>query len=190
MNTKGNQHYQATHSEIQRALMHLLENYELKRISVRQICDLAGINRSTFYTHYPSVYDLWTDLDSVLRIGQMAYFQDANIHLENWLSEEGIASVLDYMYHYQNFYRGYISLLGTHEYIDSAFEELWTTNIVDQFWNKSISKKHMHQAFSFFMGGTLNLILLWLNEGCSTPIPELAQTVFSFTPDELKMLSL
>lgn len=189
MNTKRNQHYQTTHQQIQQALMTLLEKNELGKISVRQICELVGINRSTFYTHYSSVYDLWADLDSVLRVGQMQYFEEAGIQLTDFLSAEGLTAILHYMSNYRSFYCSYIGLLGSPEYIRSAFEELWEANLENPFWVQCTDKEHMRRAFSYFMGGSLKLIQLWLDDDCQASINDIAATLYSFIPQELAMSS-
>jgi len=167
--------------------MELLKTNALQNISVRQICNIVGINRSTFYTHYASVYDLWAELDSLLRIGQIQYFDKAGIQLEMFLSEEGIESILYYIHDYRNFYSSYLSLLGSTEYINAAFDELWNSHETKAFWDVSIEKEQMYHAFSFFMGGALHLILFWLSNDCNTPIPELAKRLYSYTPRELRM---
>ncbi|MDO4197801.1 MAG: TetR/AcrR family transcriptional regulator [Erysipelotrichaceae bacterium] len=40
------------------ALLDLLEKKELQYISIKEICDKAGVNRSTFYLHYETINDL------------------------------------------------------------------------------------------------------------------------------------
>lgn len=189
MNTRKNQHYQSTHRQIQQALRTLLEQYDLQQITVRQICENAGINRSTFYTHYPSLFDLWNDLESILRIGQMEYFMNANIQLTAFLSVDGLVSILQYMYDHRNFYRSYLKVIGTAEYIRSAFEELWESNWHDRFWDQSMPKEYMYHAFHFFVTGAIGLFLLWLNDDCEDEISQRAKDLYSFMPDILKTAS-
>ena len=40
------------------ALIALLENNEFAEITIMDICNKAGVNRSTFYAHYDNTYDL------------------------------------------------------------------------------------------------------------------------------------
>jgi AcrR family transcriptional regulator len=40
------------------ALLILLERKDFAFISVKEICDKAGVNRSTFYLHYENMDDL------------------------------------------------------------------------------------------------------------------------------------
>lgn len=53
MNVKENQQYQQTHRRIMDAMLELLGRKTLKRITVAELCRAAGINRSTFYEHFP-----------------------------------------------------------------------------------------------------------------------------------------
>lgn len=47
-----------TQKVIQEAFWRLLNDKPLAKITVKEVCDLAGINRGTFYKHYMDCYDL------------------------------------------------------------------------------------------------------------------------------------
>ncbi len=47
-----------TQSALKSALAQLMENKRVKDISVRELTDLADVNRGTFYLHYKDVFDL------------------------------------------------------------------------------------------------------------------------------------
>lgn len=49
---RENQRVKLTKRLIREALVELLETQQLRQISVRELCERAGINRSTFYKHY------------------------------------------------------------------------------------------------------------------------------------------
>lgn len=55
MNTKNNKRAQETIQKIEDALVALLQDKSLHEVSVTDICDLAQIDRSTFYAHYDDV---------------------------------------------------------------------------------------------------------------------------------------
>ena len=48
---------------IRRALTDLLRKKPIQSISVKELCESAGINRSTFYTHYTDIYDLMQQME-------------------------------------------------------------------------------------------------------------------------------
>lgn len=58
MNTKNNQRHQDAIAAIEAAFVSLLNKKELKDISVSELCEKAGINRSTFYDNYADIFAL------------------------------------------------------------------------------------------------------------------------------------
>ena len=51
-----------TQERLQNALLELLEAKELKAITVKEICDKAGISRNAFYQHYGYKEDLYEQM--------------------------------------------------------------------------------------------------------------------------------
>lgn len=52
-----------TRTRITNAFLKLLQNKPVERITVRELCELAGINKSTFYKYFSSIYDVFTQLE-------------------------------------------------------------------------------------------------------------------------------
>ena len=48
---------------VRKAFTTLLSQKPLQDISIKELCELAGINRGTFYTHYSDIYDLLSQLE-------------------------------------------------------------------------------------------------------------------------------
>ena|GEM_PF-5834913 len=72
MEKKENQRIMLTKQLLQTAFLKLLQLKSIHAISIRELCAEAGINRTTFYYHYGSQYDLLADisgrfLDSIAR---------------------------------------------------------------------------------------------------------------------------
>ena len=58
MNIKNNQRHKETINGIDAAFVSLLNEKELKDISVSELCERAEINRSTFYDNYTDIFAL------------------------------------------------------------------------------------------------------------------------------------
>ncbi|KRO03383.1 hypothetical protein IV54_GL000289 [Levilactobacillus paucivorans] len=54
---KNNRRAQYTQRVIQETVLSLLENQPITAISVTAVCELADVNRTTFYRYYTDVYD-------------------------------------------------------------------------------------------------------------------------------------
>ena len=59
---------QKTEKAIRNALVQLMENKELRKITVQEVSDLADINRATFYKHYLDVYDLYEKVEQEILV--------------------------------------------------------------------------------------------------------------------------
>lgn len=60
MNAKGdaNRSVRMTKQRLYQALITLLQQKSLREITVRELTELAGISRGTFYFHYADIYAL------------------------------------------------------------------------------------------------------------------------------------
>lgn len=61
---KNDQRVRLTNMLIRKALTSLLKQKPLQSISIKELCDLAGINRGTFYAHYTDIYDLMEKMEA------------------------------------------------------------------------------------------------------------------------------
>lgn len=66
------------------ALLELMEDKHISRISIKEICELADVNRSTFYAHYDSQFDLLDEIekDIVHETPRINLYSDAPIQGE------------------------------------------------------------------------------------------------------------
>ena len=66
-----------TEQRIETSLLQLMKEQTFETISIRQLIDLAEVNRSTFYRHYLDKYDLLEKIENRLLDDLQAYYQEA-----------------------------------------------------------------------------------------------------------------
>lgn len=59
---QDNQRVMTTKRLLHEALLKMLETQNINRISIRDLCKTAGINRTTFYNHYASQFEVLDEL--------------------------------------------------------------------------------------------------------------------------------
>ena len=64
--SKDDRRVKYTKMVIKESFINLLEKKDLSRITVKEICEDADINRATFYSHYTDVYDLLRKIENEL----------------------------------------------------------------------------------------------------------------------------
>lgn len=70
---KENQRITLTRRLLREALLQLLSEKPLEKISVSALCRTAGINRTTFYHHYQTPSDVLTEMENELVEGLQQY---------------------------------------------------------------------------------------------------------------------
>lgn len=63
MSEKLDRRKKYTRKVLKESLMSLLKEKSIGSITIKEICELADINRSTFYAHFSSQYDLLNSID-------------------------------------------------------------------------------------------------------------------------------
>jgi AcrR family transcriptional regulator len=66
MDEKVNQRVMLTKRLIKDTLVQILREKGIRNISVRDLCEQAGINRTTFYRYYGSPYDVLSEMEEEL----------------------------------------------------------------------------------------------------------------------------
>src|SRR5699024_6555451 len=63
-NEKIDRRVQMSKTFLKQALISLLKEKRISRISVKELCELADVNRSTFYAHYTDIYSLLNEMEN------------------------------------------------------------------------------------------------------------------------------
>lgn len=90
-----NQRVMLTKRLISEALLKMLKTHNINKISIRELCQVAGINRTTFYNHYGSQYDVLNEIAET-------YIQNTSFTVINDIAAgknitECLTQVLQYM---------------------------------------------------------------------------------------------
>ena len=73
---KNESKYFNTAIKMDEALLSLLEKKDFEYITIKEICDIAGVNRSTFYLHYENTYDLLREAAQYILDKHFSYYGD------------------------------------------------------------------------------------------------------------------
>ena len=63
MATKNNRRILVTKKILKDSLMELMKEKPISKISIKEICDLSEMSRSTFYLHYQDQFELLADIE-------------------------------------------------------------------------------------------------------------------------------
>lgn len=167
MNVKNNQRARDTDEKIVRAVYQIMlkEKKPISRVTVREVCELAGINRSTFYAHYQDVFDVLESVERTMSQGLTESFLD---QLEKGAGMgECFESLFAYIKKYENFYRVYLNETGRIGVIGIAWELLQDKLKTVSFREMGFaSQEELEYHGEFFLFGMTAMVRRWVNGGC------------------------
>lgn len=170
---KQDSKYFNTASYMDEALLVLLEKKDYEFITVKEICQTAGVNRSTFYLHYEKMDDLLEEtvsyvsnkFNSKLKIIDA----DAEITKEILTSDKYLRPYLSFIKENKKIYR----LMHDKPYlfhIDKITNRLYKDIFDIALTNFKVKEEEKKYIFSFYTEGVIGIIKRWLEEDCNDEI--------------------
>ena len=169
------------------ALIALLEKKDLEYITVKEICEKAGVNRSTFYLHYETVGDLVNEALETIDRRFQSYFAQSGSDFVREISgkplEELVLTTGDYLKPYLEFIRdnkhvyraafrnpGAVQAYGKYEWLKKEI----LSPILGRF---AIPEGRHPYYIAYYIEGIAAIIKLWLNTNCQDPIETIAAVI-------------
>lgn len=165
MNTHNNQRYLSTEAKIQQTLLNILEDKDFSQITVREICNLANTNRSTFYAHYLDVYDLIDKTELALHEKMVSLFKNTGISTQNFLTPKYITIFLKFIYEYGNFYRVRLQTRKSFP-IAQGFDPIWNIILKPYCEKRGFqSENEIMYYFVYLQAGFTLMLKRWVDNG-------------------------
>lgn len=159
------------------SLIELLRYKSIHEITIKEICEKADVNRTTFYNHYSSQFDLYdeviNDVFDNIHIKQHETFDDPSL-----TSSQAAHLFLTRVFEFaEDNIDLCMVLLGDNGSVSMG--EAFTKHI-DSFITVPNPSKHLRYSMQFIAAGILNLIWLWLNEKDRVPASKMAELIGVF----------
>ncbi|MBQ7275958.1 MAG: TetR/AcrR family transcriptional regulator [Bacilli bacterium] len=157
------------------ALLLLLEKKDYEYITIKEICEKAGVNRSTFYLHYETIDDLLEEMVDNLNKKFIESFSK-DLTIDKAVNEDLILTTSKYLTPYLNFIKEnktVFRLAIKKPYIMksnksfSRLEKYVFEPILNKYKVKAEEKKYI---LEFYTKGVLAIVYKWLNEDCKDEI--------------------
>ena len=194
---KSESKYYNTACLMDEALIALLEKKDFEYITVKEICNKAGVNRSTFYLHYETMTDLLEECSQYVLKNfylQMQNADDFNMAdgkggIEKFIREAQLDELNlvtpKYLEPYLLFIRNNKRLFYTtlHRYKlfgwDNTYEYLYKylfSPILDRY---SMPENVKSYLICFYIKGLIAIVEQWLMNDCAESIPELIEIIMT-----------
>lgn len=171
------------------AFLALLEKKDFPYITVKEICEKAGVNRSTFYLHYDTLNDLLCESIQYLYDQFLTHMKENSIETEvvNRLREclvselylvtpEYLMPYLSYIKEHKRLFRTAVenaAVLQLEETYGKMFRHVFTP-ILER---HQIPEQDRLYIMAFYIRGLMAIITEWLTNDCADSIDHIIAVI-------------
>ena len=162
------------------AFLEILEKKDFAYITVKEICEKAGVNRSTFYLHYETVNDLLAECTQYIIDQFVAYMphntgkffeklQTRPLEELHLITPEYLTPYLNYIKAHRRLFRTIheqASVLGMNDAYLALKRHVFTP-ILNRFHIPQSEQKYM---MPFYMNGLMGIVNEWIKEDCKDSV--------------------
>ena len=184
---KSESKYFNTAVKMDQALIALLNEKPFEYITVREICDRAGVNRSTFYLHYETTRDLLEETSRYLfqefrscfltePLNSSGEVDGGDLRQFNYITEEYIHPYLAYVRENQRVFSIVLSHAEEFDF-EGVFQRLFRNifdPILERFHYPTGDRKYVMR---FYLNGLNAVVVEWLGGGCRESIEEMSRII-------------
>ena len=184
---KNESKYFNTAVKMDKALITLLEKKDFEYISIKEICEVAGVNRSTFYLHYENTVDLLNETTKFILDSFLTYFsvdkqsitdKYANCELQDlvFITPEYLTPYLTFIKENQSIFKTSLRHLGSMNF-DKVYNKMFEfifNPVLDRF---NFPENEREYVLKFYLIGITAIVMEWLKNNCKEPIEDITRII-------------
>lgn len=173
---------------IDEAFLKLLREKSFDEITIKEICNVAMINRGTFYSHYADKFQLIESYQEVLVKGfRKILYENVTGTSYREILENNVKNTIDDALYFMKDNRD--KVLAVLESVDNAnFAEYFSNHMFTFYKDKSeqlgillepeIDKDYV---ITYITHAHMGIFLKWIREGCIVPVEIISNYIETFT---------
>lgn len=186
---KNKSKYFNTAKKMNDALISLLETKNFENITIKDVCKLAKVNRSTFYLHYQNMYDLLDEIIDNLNTSYNNHFKANKNSLAVlnqkeltdlfFITDEYLIPYLEFIKENKNVYKS----LKNNPYlfkVNKTYEKMFNEVLSPIMTKFGLEEKWHKYTMDFYINGISSLILDWTYDDCKYSVNEICQLIKRF----------
>ncbi|MDF2858865.1 MAG: TetR family transcriptional regulator [Neobacillus sp.] len=175
-----------TRMMLKESLLELMKDRPINKITVKDICEAADVNRGTFYTHYKDPFDLLEQIENEL-------FDDILASLENSFNIQNIpkllAEIFEAIVKNSELCKVLFSDYGDKEFLHRIIYIAHEGSVAQ--WRKlcpKATKEQLERLYTFFASGSVAIIQHWIQNNMKEDPQELALFIEKISNNVLQSL--
>jgi len=178
-----NRKIQYTRMVLADSLVELMRTKSFEKITIRELCELANVNRSTFYLHYEDIYALLHYIEADTLAWAQAFVEELNVsHMEG---EEATVRSLERLFE---------CFLKNSKYLQVLMSERGDLDFQKKIFSAAYRMCDLSPDFSgltvpfsedlrfiFIVNGGIGIVQHWLKNGLTESPRQIAKVIYDMT---------
>ena len=187
MNVKENQRSRLSKKLFQAAVLELLEEKGgVEKITVRELCARAELNRSTFYAHYSEPREVLAEAEEEILARTGEYIKKIGSQPEGG-GKDFVASFLRYIRENDKTFR-VLLVTAADSSFKSRFIQLSFLRLFEYLQVQMDTEKQQF-IYSYLLNGSFGMITQWIRSDYAVPIPAIVDLLFTLNSGALLPLA-
>ena len=177
---KSESKYFNTAARMDEAFLELLSRKSFAYISVKEICEKAGVNRSTFYLHYETIGDLLNESMQYMSSQFLTYFKastrsmisrlrDCPLDELNLITPEYLTPYLNYIRDHKRLFQTAVENASFLR-LDETYDKMSRYVFLPILERYQIPEPDRPYTMAFYVHGLMAIISEWLHDDCADSI--------------------
>lgn len=178
---KDDRRVKYTKMVLKESFIKLLEKKDISKISIKEICEDADINRATFYAHYNDQYDLLRKIENELLHNINAHLAEINQETNNMNAILLAERIFEYLKENGRLCKLLLSERGDFNFQKQVMMLVYDIIISQLTDNNMLTKEDAEYVYSFTITGCVGIVQKWLNEDMKKSAHFMAEMVVNLT---------
>ena len=169
------------------ALITLLEKKDFEYITIKEICEMAGVNRSTFYLHYENTADLLKETTRYIIDKHLTYYgvekEWLSLKIETckrrellFITDEYLIPYLTFIKDNQRIFKVAIKRFNSLN-MDAVYEKMFQHIFSPILACFGITENERQYVIKFYLTGIFGIVMEWLEKNCSDDLDIIVKVI-------------
>lgn len=161
-----------TKTVLQQALLRILKKKHIDKVTIKELCEEAKVNRGTFYLHYATPNDLLMEIEKQFIDENMAYF---STYMKGGYEMSLLTGMFACILKNREICRIIMGKNGNPRFLE-RIKQMLRESVVDGWCQEfpQYGRNDLDYVYDFVFTGSMQLILNWLEDDKGLTTAELA----------------
>lgn len=185
--TKSESKYFNTAKKMDEAFLQLLEKKDFSYITVKEICEKAGVNRSTFYLHYETLEDLLSESVEYMNEQFLEHMKYSSVNFIEQIKECSADELyfiepkylLPYLEYIQKNKRLFFTAIMRAKTLrlDDSYDKMFRHVFTPVLERYKVPVENRRYIIIFYIQGIMAVITEWLKNDCKDSIEHIMTVI-------------